>query len=347
MPQPPVPTEPPADDAIAPAVAADPYAALAAVPARPRLNRRSVRYVVGRLLGAPSSIIGTVLLAAFALVALAAPVLAPCPADQKTTCQQHPYKVPRHGFTTQPSPPSAEHPFGITPQRNDIYYGVVWGTRTAFKAGVTIIVLALIIGLTIGSVAAYYGGWIDEVLMRIVEIFQAFPYLLAALTLATILRSGGGAWLTDLFGRNSIAPAIIPLVAFGWMTYARLIRADILSVKERDYVQAARAVGAGDASIIVRHILPNSIFPVLVVASLDIGTVVQSFAALAFFGLGVPKGYADWGQMIATARDVISTIHRDWYIVVYPGMALALFSLAWNLIGDTVRDILDPRYSQD
>lgn len=332
----------------APDASARPAAATldAAPTARPAPNRRSVRYVARRLLGAPSSILGTALLVGFGVVALAAPVLAPCPADQKITCQQHVYKVPRYGFTTQPSPPSAEHPFGITPQRNDIYYGVIWGTRTAFKAGVTIIALALLIGLTVGSVAGYYGGWIDEVLMRIVEVFQAFPYLLAALTLATILRGGGGAWLEAMFGANSIAPAIIPLVAFGWMGYARLIRADILSIKERDFVMASRAVGAGDLRIIVQHVLPNSIFPVLVVASLDIGTVVQSFAALAFFGLGVPKGYADWGQMIATARDVISTIHRDWYIVVYPGAALALFSLAWNLIGDTVRDILDPRYSQ-
>lgn len=311
------------------------------------VNRRTVRYVVSRLLGTPASIFGTLLLIGFGVIALAAPKLAPCPPDQKITCQQHVYKVPRYGFKTEPEAPSAAHRFGLTPQRNDIYYGVIWGTRTAFKAGVTIIFLALVLGLTIGSIAAYYGGWIDEVLMRIVEIFQAFPYLLAALTLATVLRGGGGDWLEKLLGPNSIAPAIIPLVAFGWMGYARLVRADILSVKERDYVAASRALGANDGRIILQHILPNSIFPVLVVASLDIGTVVQSFAALAFFGLGVPKGYADWGQMIATARDAIPTIARDWYIVVYPGIALVLFSLAWNLIGDTVRDILDPRQSRE
>ena len=111
--------------------------------------------------------------------------------------------------------------------------------------------------------------------------------------------------------------------------------------------EEARALGASDGRIITQHILPNCIFPVLVVASLDIGTVVQSFAALAFFGLGVPNGYADWGQMIATARNAIPTIGRDWYLVVYPGTALVLFSLAWNLIGDTVRDIMDPRQSGD
>ncbi|MEO8082858.1 MAG: ABC transporter permease [Ardenticatenales bacterium] len=306
------------------------------------VDRRSVRYVVARLLGNPSSIIGTVLLVAFSVIALAAPVLAPCPPDQRITCQIDAYRVPKYGFVRIPQVPSAEHWFGTTPDQYDIYYGVVWGTRTAFKAGVTIVLLSLLLGLTIGSIAAYYGGWIDESLMRIVEIFQAFPYFLAAITLATVLRSAGS-------GSHSIAPAVIALVLFGWMGYARLVRADILSVKQREYVMASRGLGASDLRIILQHILPNSIFPVLVVASLDIGTIVQSFAGLSFFGLGVPAGYADWGQMISGARNQITSaaFGRNWYIVVYPGLAIVFFSLAWNLIGDTVRDILDPRYSQD
>ena len=137
------------------------------------VNRRSVRYVVSRLLGTPASILGTLLLIGFGAIALAAPMLAPCPPDQKITCQQHVYKVPRYGFTTQPEAPSAAHRFGLTPQRNDIYYGVIWGTRTAFKAGVTIIALALVLGLTIGSIAAYYGGWIDEVLNMLTNVVLA------------------------------------------------------------------------------------------------------------------------------------------------------------------------------
>lgn len=312
------------------------------------VDRRSVRYVVGRLLGNPSSIIGTVLLLGFGVVALAAPVLAPCPPDQKITCRNDSYRVPKYGFTKIPQVPSAAHRFGTTPDQYDIYYGVVWGTRTAFKAGVMIVLFSLIIGLTVGSVAGYYGGWIDEVVMRFVEIFQAFPYFLAAITLATVLRSGGGGKVMALLGSNTVAPAVIALVAFGWMGYARLVRADILSIKEREFVVAARSLGMSDAGIILRHVLPNSIFPVLVVASLDIGTVVQSFAGLSFFGLGVPHGYADWGQMISGARTQITSaaFARNWFIVVWPGLAIVLFSLAWNLIGDTVRDILDPRYSQ-
>lgn len=332
-----------------PAVAATAVHDIIAEQPRNAVDRRSVRYVVGRLLGNPSSIIGTLLLVGFTAVALAAPVLAPCPSDQKITCQADNYRVPKYGFKKIPQVPSALHHFGTTPDQYDIYYGVVWGTRTAFKAGVMIVFLSLLIGLTVGSVAAYYGGWIDEVVMRFVEIFQAFPYFLAAITLATVLRSGGGGSFKAMLGENTVAPAVIALVAFGWMGYARLVRADILSVKEREFVVAARSLGMSDAGIILRHVLPNSIFPVLVVASLDIGTVVQSFAGLSFFGLGVPHGYADWGQMISGARTQITSaaFARNWFIVVYPAVAIVLFSLSWNLIGDTVRDILDPRYSQD
>lgn len=306
-------------------------------PIEASVDRRSVRYIVGRLFGNASSILGTLLLLGFAAVALAAPLLAPCPDDarQQRRCGDDPYNVPRYGFSQVPNPPSAEHRFGTTPTQYDIFYGVVWGTRTAFKVGVLIVGLSLVIGLTIGAAAGYYGGWIDEGLMRVVEVFQAFPFLLAAITLATILRAN-----PDITG---ILPAILALVAFGWTGYARLIRADILSVKQREYVWAARGLGASDRHIILRHVLPNAIFPVLVVASLDIGTVVLSFAALSFFGLGVPDGYADWGQMISTARTRIPSLTEDWYIVLFPGGAIALFSLGWNLIGDTVRDILDPR----
>lgn len=302
-------------------------------------DRRSVRYVVGRLLQNPSSILGTVLLVFFAAVALLAPLLAPCPDDprQQRRCGEDPFNVPKYGYETQPSPPSAEHPFGLTPDQYGIFYGVVWGTRTAFKVGVTIVGIALAIGLTIGSIAAFYGGWIDEVLMRIVEIFQSFPFLLAAITLATILRA--------MPRFQGVLPAIIALIVFGWTGYARLVRADILTVKQRDYVWASRSLGASDGHIIRRHVLPNSIYPVLVVASLDIGTIVLTFAALSFFGLGVPAGYADWGQMISSARTRIPSLDQDWYIVFFPGMAIILFSLAWNLIGDTFRDILDPRLS--
>jgi peptide/nickel transport system permease protein len=133
------------------------------------------------------------------------------------------------------------------------------------------------------------------------------------------------------------------LIAFGWMGYSRIIRGDILSVKERDYILAARVVGVKDYRILFRHILPNAIFPTLVLGSLAIGDVVLSFAALSFLGIGTQIGYADWGQILSFARNWITSLDKYWYIIVYPGATLVLFVLGWNLLGDALRDVLDPR----
>jgi len=211
---------------------------------------------------------------------------------------------------------------------------VVWGTRTAFQVGIAMTVATLLIGLVVGSIAAYYGGWVDELLMRIVEIFQAFPFLLAAITLSAVLQAKLG---------KGLLTGMIALVAFGWTTYARLIRGDILAVRQRDYVLAARSVGVKDLTILVRHIIPNAIFPTIVLASMRIGDYVLSFAGLSFLGLGTEVGYADWGQLISFARNWIPALAEHWYILVYPGAAIVLFVLAWNLVGDAFRDIMDPR----
>ena len=219
---------------------------------------RSVRRIIKGLLTNPTSLLGTVILIAFAFVALLAPVLAPCPDDprQARRCNPefggNPYNVPRFGYGAQPQAPSFEEGlyFGTTPSQYDIFYAVVWGSRTAFKVGIIIVFFALLIGLTIGSISAYYGGWIDEVLMRIVEIFQAFPFLLAAITLATVLKAIGviGPWevLGFEFGGwriEGIYPAMLALIGFSWTGYARLVRADILSVKQREYVWASKSLG--------------------------------------------------------------------------------------------------------
>jgi len=216
----------------------------------------------------------------------------------------------------------------------DIYYGVIWGTRTALFAGVMVTSTTVAIGLIVGSLAAFYGGWLDDVLMRFTEIVMAFPFLLAALTLSAILvpRFGRGIW-----------PPMIALIVFGWTRYARVIRGEILSAKERDYVMAARVVGARDARLIIHHILPNTIYPILVLASFRLGDAVLSFAALSFLGVGTQIGYADWGQIISFARDWILSLDTHWYIIVFPGVALIVFGLGWNLIGDAMRDILDPK----
>jgi len=285
--------------------------------------------LVKQLLRNPLSVSGILLILFFVTVAVLAPIIAPPPPRARD-----PYDMPRLGYSAEPQPPSAEARFGTTEGQYDIFYGVVWGTRTAFKAGLIVSTVTLFIGVTLGTAAAYYGGIVDEALMRIVEIFQAFPFLLAAITMAAVLQ--------PKLGRGIWTP-IAALVAFGWTSYARLIRGDILSVKEREYVLAARVSGISDLGIIVRHVIPNAIFPTMVVASMDIGTYVLAFAALSFLGVGVQPGYSDWGQIIAFARNWIPVLADYWFIIVFPGAAITLYGLGWNLLGDAFRDILDPR----
>jgi len=299
----------------------------------------------------PLSIIGFSLILFFFLVAIFAPQIAP-PLEGT----RDPYKILRDGFSPYPKEPgelwvkkAPELPFWYKPLTGndqwvhffgtasggwDLFYGVVWGTRTAIKVGVIIEGLTLFLGIIIGSLAGFYGGALDTIIMRITEIFQTFPFILSAMTLSAIL--------TPILGKG-LWPATIALIVFGWMSYARLIRGDILSVRERDYVMAARVVGASDSRIMFKHIIPNAIYPTLVVASLDIGIVVVSFAALSFLGIGTEIGYADWGQLVSFARDWIPQLSRYWWILIYPGMALVLFVLGWNLVGDALRDIMDPR----
>jgi peptide/nickel transport system permease protein len=316
--------------------------------------------VVKRLLKDPTALIGIVLLVAFVAIAVFAQQLAPPPASSRD-----PYMIPRAGFSTEPQPPSEGHLMGTTEGQYDIYYGIIWGTRTAFRVGVAITIFTTIIGLLVGAISAYYGGWFDEVLMRITEIFMAFPFLLAAITLTSVLQTiygrGEAAGLMFLakgfalvtFGQSpakaldpiqlQIITGMLAITAFGWMTYARVIRGNILAVKEFDYALAARTIGASNMRILWRHLIPNAVFPVLVIASMNIGSYVLTFAALSFLGLGAQRGYADWGQMISFARNWIPSLAEHWYIVVYPGLVIVLFVLAWNLVGDALRDILDPR----
>ncbi len=281
-----------------------------------------------RILRNKTSLCGLMLVALFALVALLAPLLAP------VHNANNPYQLPQDSYQITPQAPSAQHWFGTTEQQYDLYYGVVWGTRLAFKIGITVTLLAFLIGLAVGGVAAYFGGKVDEVLMRLTDIVFAVPSLVLAMVIAAML----GPDITNM---------MIALTAVAWPSYARLVRGDILAVKQRGYVTAARTLGAGGNRIFWRHIVPNSIYPSVVVASLDIGYVVLTAASLSFLGLGAQPGTADWGQLIAMARNwVLGTPSHPfayWYTVVAPGGAIFLFVLGWNLLGDAFRDILDPR----
>ena len=204
----------------------------------------------------------------------------------------------------------------------------------AFKIGITVTLLAFLVGLLIGGVAAYFGGKVDEVLMRMTDVVFAVPSLVLAMVIAAMLGP-------------DIKNMMIALTAVAWPSYARLVRGDILSVKERGFVTAARTLGASGGRIFWRHIVPNSIYPSVVVASLDIGYVVLTAASLSFLGLGAQPGTADWGQLIAMARNWVLGAPGHplayWYTVVVPGGAIFLFVLGWNLLGDAFRDILDPR----
>jgi peptide/nickel transport system permease protein len=313
------------------------------------LGPENYRIVKG-LFKTPASIIGISLISFFVLLALLVPLIAPpIPGGD-------PYKIPQDGFSPVPRPPMSAwegdqpplpfwwkpimgtdswvHLMGTASNQYDIFYGVLWGARTAFVYGLIIVLCSVLIGILVGAVAAYYGGLTDNILMRIVDIFLTLPFIMAALILSAVLNARLG---------RSVWPTVIALIAFGWMSYSRLIRGDILSVKERDYILAAKVVGVKDRRILTRHIVPNAIFPTLVYASLAIGDVVLSFAALSFLGIGAPEGYADWGQLLSSARNFITNLNQYWYILLFPGIVLVLFVLGWNLIGDALRDIMDPR----
>jgi len=300
---------------------------------------KELRFMISRMKKSPLSIVGIAILLFFGAIALLAPVLAP-------PVGRDPYMIPRDGWAYTPEPPGTPvskpilldhgwktHLFGTTETQFDLYYGCIWGTRTAFRVGFMVVGAALAISILIGSIAGYYGGIIDELTMRFTDIIFAFPGLILAMALVTALG-------------QSLDNVMFALILVGWPSYSRVIRGEILRVKQEDYVEAAKAVGCSDFRVLVKHVLPNAIYPLLIMASLDIGAIVLSAAALSFLGLGAPMGYADWGQMIARSRNWITgdpaNPYQYWYTFLIPGLFIFSFVLGWNLLGDAFRDILDP-----
>lgn len=292
----------------------------------PRL--REFKFTLYRIFRNPSAVIGFSLLIFFATVAVFAPQIAP------PKYAHNPYKMPHKGFSATPKPPSETNIFGTTSGQYDIFYGAVWGTRTAFKIGLFVVGFAVLVGISLGAVAGYFGGWIDEILMRITDIMWAIPTLVLAMAIVVA------------FGRG-LDKVMIALALVHWRWYVRVLRAEILTLRDQDYVAAAKIMGVSHVKIILRHILPNAIYPVLIMASMDMGSMVISASFLSFVGLGAPKGYADWGQMVALARNYIVGPPDDplkfWYTIAVPGLCIVLFVLAWNLIGDALRDAFDPK----
>jgi peptide/nickel transport system permease protein/oligopeptide transport system permease protein len=232
-------------------------------------------------------------------------------------------------------PPSAAHPMGTDDQGRDLFSRVIYGARTSLTVGFLAVLVSVLIGVLLGAVSGYYGGWADGVIMRIADVFLAFPYILFAMVILVSLPEST---------RTTITPVVITIGVLGWPSIARVFRSSILSVKENDYVDAGRALGAGDGRLIARHILPNAIAPITVYATMSVGGAILTEAALSYLGLGilydpVSNPYAvSWGRMIADGQGYLQS--NPW-IVIWPGLAIVTTVLAFTLLGDGVRDALD------
>jgi len=303
-------------------------------------RKKELKFTLTRIKKSPLSIVGISIVVFYVMLAILAPILAP------PWPNRNPFMIPRNEYWAEPQPPSAKHIFGTAQGQYDIWYGCIWGTITAFQVGAIIIGFSLIIGLFIGTIAGYYGGIIDELMMRLTDIFLAFPGLVLCMALVIaipnvwpIIDWGSLKWTLAL---TQLDKLLIALAIVSWPSYCRVIRGEVIRVKAEDYIQASRSVGCSDLRLIIKHILPNSIYPILIMASLDIGAVVLTAAALSFLGIGSPSGYADWGQLINLSVSWVEIGLKYWYTYVIPGLFIFTFVLGWNLLGDAFRDILDP-----
>jgi peptide/nickel transport system permease protein len=294
------------------------------------------RRIVERLTSSRQLMAGALVVLAFAVVATGAPLIAP-------PVGEDPYLMVSDGFSFTPKPPSAEHPLGTTQSQADVLYGLVWGTRVAFKLSLIVALGRAAIGVIVGVVSGYVGGAIDAVLMRITDAFLAFPIMAAVLVMLTFF---GGGWL-GIHSGGVDRIIVLSLILFGWMRYARMMRGNVLVEREEEYVEAAISVGAGSRRIVFRHILPNASSGLFVLITSDIGAVVVWAAVFSFIGLSGNDALADWGQMLSFSRDwIIGTADSPfqfWYTYLPPSMAIVLFSVGWNLVGDGLRELLDPR----
>jgi peptide/nickel transport system permease protein len=260
---------------------------------------------------------GAILSLVVVAMALLAPVLAPAPADA--------------GSATHPTqallPPSWEHPFGTDQVGRDLLTRVLYGARISPVVAVLVLGLSCLIGVPLGLAAGYFGGFVDDAIMRVTDVFLAFPPLLLALAFAAFLPP-------------SMASTTVAITLTWWPWYARLVRGQAASVAGRLFVESARALGIPSWRILLRHVLPNALTPVLVQVSLDVGAVILTASALSFLGLGAQDPTPDWGLMVQQGQAYFTT---QWWLVTFPGAAILLTAVAFNLLGDGLRDLLDPR----
>jgi peptide/nickel transport system permease protein len=251
----------------------------------------------------------------FVVVGVLAPVLAP----QDPNAQD---------LVARLKPPlSPGHVLGTDVLGRDVLSRLIYGTRVSLVVGFTAVALAGVLGVVVGLVSGYFGGWVDSVFMRVVDAWLAFPFLLMAIAIVAILGPG-------------LKNIVIALAITGWVVHARLVRGETLSLREREFVLSARGLGASRPAIMVQHILPNILAPILVVATLELGVVIVTEASLSFLGLGADASQSSWGQTLADGRAYIT---QAWWLVTLPGLAIFVVVLAVNVLGDGIRDALDPR----
>ena len=263
------------------------------------------------------ALVGLILVIGLIVIAILAPWLAPYPDQGRGAAN----------VVDANLPPSLTHPFGTDDLGRDMLSRILMGARPALLISVSVVAAAAAIGVPLGAIAGYRGGWFDSVLMRVTEIFQSFPPLLLAMVVVALLGP-------------DLKNAALALVVSWWPWYARLVRAEAKSLRERPFVAAAEAIGVPTWTILRRHIMKNSLTPVLVQATVDVGTVVLAAGSLAFIGLGAQPPAPDWGLMVAEGR---SQIFTSWWVSTFAGLAIFVTVLAFNLLGDSLRDILDPR----
>jgi peptide/nickel transport system permease protein len=283
-------------------------------PYEPPARRRGTFAAMRSFLKDPKALVATVILAGFIILALFAPWIAPYGENEQN---------PRASLQT----PSREHWLGTDRLGRDVLSRIIYGTRVSVRVGLIAVSIAVLIGVPLGLVAGFFGRWVDEAIMRVVDAWIAFPVLILLLGIVAIVGPG----TTNV------------MIAIGLSTfpiYARLVRSQTLSLKERDFVLAARALGAGGGRIMCRHVLPNSIQPIIVQGSLAVGGAVLAEAGLSFLGIGVKPPTATWGIII---QEGFSVIRINPWVSLAPGVAIVLFVLAVNLLGDRLRDVLDPR----
>lgn len=279
--------------------------------------RRAIRIMVA----ARWPIFGVVFLTVAAIAAALGPVLAPFDPNRQNL-------LLRLAAPMAAGPDGSVFWLGSDALGRDVLSRLLYGARVSLTVGFAAIAVGGTIGITAGLLSGYFGGWVDDVIMRLGDIQLAFPFILLAIMFLVVL--GSGVW-----------NLILVLGVGQWVTYARIVRADTLSLREKEFVEAARALGDSTPSIIFRTILPNILAPLTVIASFNVASVILSEAALSFLGLGVPPSVPTWGSMLAESRD--SLIANKWWLAVFPGVAIVLTVLSFNILGDWLRDFLDPR----